>query len=243
MADNTDYKSDTDVFAWINEDGTSDEGHELRVEHLQNPNTLMQVQEGGDWILQGTLERDDPFALDNTLGGSGTMCEFEKTSTTRLQVSYVSASGQVRIRTLDAQDLDITVKSAGDILAVLDHDDASASNAFRLRNSDGNDCVTIADDATFEVSNDGTVSIRFSISGGDARVESGVSATYRGYVYVRRDSDSGAERCAVLTLEDQEGTDWYLWVDSNDRLRISEEGVVGDPGADPDRGVIVGTQT
>jgi hypothetical protein len=77
----------------------------------------------------------------------------------------------------------------------------------------------------------------------DSRLRLGGGSYNRGRVEIRHDpgvtGEGGAPRRAgVLVLYDENGHDYYLWVDNQGKLRISPS----DPGANSQAGTIVGAQ-
>lgn len=78
----------------------------------------------------------------------------------------------------------------------------------------------------------------------DLRLRLGGGSHNRGRVELRHDSGATGEfaaprRAGVLVLYDENGHDYYLWVDNQGKLRISPS----DPGANSQAGTIVGVQT
>lgn len=79
----------------------------------------------------------------------------------------------------------------------------------------------------------------------DCVVEAGVQATTRGVVRINRCDNQDSDRAGVLILQDKDGGDWYLWVDTGGKLRISKTAGY-DPRTDDSSSsdsTIVGTQT
>ena len=75
----------------------------------------------------------------------------------------------------------------------------------------------------------------------DARLRVGGRAQSRGRIEIRRDPGESAAaraRAGVLVLYDQDGRDYFLWVDVQGKLRIA----TSDPGDSGLAGTIVGTQ-
>jgi hypothetical protein len=78
----------------------------------------------------------------------------------------------------------------------------------------------------------------------DLRLQLGGGSNNRGRVELRHDSGATGEfaaprRAGVLVLCDENGRDYYLWVDIQGKLRISPS----DSGANSQAGTIVGVQT
>jgi hypothetical protein len=110
------------------------------------------------------------------------------------------------------------------------------SGVFNLKRTDvdGNTRTVL------QVQEDGDVSFRFSPDSGaeaeqgrilvhqdphsaaeyDCVVETGVQGPTRGEVRIDRCDAQNATRAGVLVLQDKNGTDYYLWVDTNGKLRI-----------------------
>jgi hypothetical protein len=78
----------------------------------------------------------------------------------------------------------------------------------------------------------------------DLRLRLGGGSNNRGRVEIRHDSGATGEfaaprRAEVLVLYDENGHDYYLWVDNQGKLCISPS----DPGANSQAGTTVGVQT
>jgi N-formylglutamate amidohydrolase len=77
----------------------------------------------------------------------------------------------------------------------------------------------------------------------DLRIRLGGGALNRGRAEIRHDpgatgSPVAASRAGILVLYDENGRDYFVWVDTQGRLRISTT----DPGATSGAGTVVGTQ-
>lgn len=227
------------IVIWINDDGGSDAGNEMRVEHLTTHVVLLQIKEPGEVVVTGTILRDGVHELHNTFSGTGTIASFLKNGTNYLDILYDATEGETILRTPAGLDTDLSIQSAADVVVILDHDNDSGSNALRLRNSSGDDIIVFQDDGQMFMYESGTAQIQLSFSGGDTFLDVGLASDTRGHIHAAADLSSGATRAGVLRFQDKSGDYHYVWASTSNVLRIG----TSDPGTNDGAGGAVGQQS
>jgi len=226
------------IILHINNDSGADNSppDDVRVQKFQSsPVELLTLSEPPKIKLTGRIERGDTIVLDNDATGStGTIAQLAKGNTVRGEIAY--ETGEARLQTLGANDDDITLRSASDVVVWLDVDDDAANARFQFRNHDGtNDHLSVYEDGDLTLF-DGDITV--AKDGNDVVVVVGTGTGAKGAVDLAAPGGSPA-RASVLVLETAAGTPWWLWVDGNGLLRIHS----ADPGSDDTLGTAVRDQT
>ncbi len=235
-------QSDQDVIVWINKNKTSSDGDEWRVVKQTAAKEVFTVEEDGTTTITGSLERSGAHVVRNHTAGDGTIASFRRNAGVVLKVGYSSTEGAL-IETTSSAELDINFRSAGDVIVVADADDDSGTlgRGVFVRDSGGNGVVVFSlGQATFYDSS-GNIEVQLSSDAGldrDSRMDFGGGDSLRGHVKVFADTTNTKQ--AILEMQDQDGTTYYLWVDTAGKLRIDTT----DPGGSdtPASSTVVGTQ-
>jgi hypothetical protein len=244
-----DVPASLSVFFTCDDDDTAGTSGYTRISHLQTPAKLCQFNEDLSIEITGTIMRSGVVELTNTTSGYGNITTFRKAGTNRLVFAY--QSGGVEIVTPAGNDDDITLKSADDFYVYLDHDgDSGGANVFSVCDASDKDRFTVVDAnsgdrevALLDSSENQLFLATYDTSEGWTKVRVGGARsgtnTARGRVVIRNDGDATTPKPALLTLEDEDGVQWRLWVDTNGVLRIRN----ADPGNSDTTGTVVGDQT
>ncbi len=236
-------QSDQDVIAWINKNLTTSNNNDWRVVKWTEAKETFKVEEDGTVTVTGAFERSGALKVRNSTTGDGTIAIFQRNGGVVTRVGYSSAEG-ARIETTAGAGLDVNFRSAGDVIVVADSDDDSGGlgRGIWVRDSGGNDVVvfTIGGVASFNDSSD-EIQAQFHANANedrDSRMMIGGGGSLRGHAKVYADTTNNKQ--ALLKMQDQDGTTYYLWVDTAGRLRID----TSDPGTDdtPGSSTVIGTQ-
>jgi hypothetical protein len=249
MPDN-DQTSVDNVIIHINDSLTYDNGYVFRVRHTNVPNTLAEVEEDGAITFTGAIERAGVQVLDADAAGSSTggMLTLQKDTDSVLYIDVSSTEG-VAIETYGRTDDDLTLKSAGDVKLMLDHDgDAGAQSYFHIKDSGGYTRFTVSFDSTNtgvylkDTSANETMSIEKTSAVDEVAMAVGCDRSgdsLRGEVKCYRDPTVDSERCGLLIMRDKDGNQLFLFADTSGNLKIKSS----DPGTDDSTGIVVGTQS
>ena len=235
--------AEDDVYVWINKDGSSDDGNKWQVEHLSSPARLLTLDESGDIEVVEAIRRAGSVELENTTSVSGTIIVFQRNGEEILQVRYDSSQGAV-IKTPSGTDASILLRSSADLRLEPDHDGDDEGWVF-IDNANNESLVEMSINGIINWrASDGAILAQWqAASGGDSTLILGRTGgegeeIRRGVLTLHADTSTG--RPGTLMLEGADGTDYYLWVDTDGKLRIGPTA----PGTDDtySGSEIVGTQ-
>jgi hypothetical protein len=222
------------VIVWINSGGAVDAGEVFQVKHLNvaQPPVIFEVRESGDVVIYGGIRRRGTLTVHNTTSGDGIICSFKRGGNEMLALEYQAANGAI-LAGAGGLDYDLVFRSANDLALI--------TTMAIVNPAGGGDYVNVSD-GQFCASTSAAITMWWVANEPagaevDAMLRVGNPLGVRGMVRIR--ADTGAGKPGLLVMEDQDGVEWFLWVDTAGLLHIRDT----DPLADDTLPTEVKTQT
>ncbi len=222
------------VIVWINSGGAVDAGEVFQVKHLNTgqPPVIFEVRESGDVVIYGAIRRRGTLTVHNTTSGDGTICTFKRGGNEMLAIEYQAANGVI-LAGAAGLDYDLVFRSANDL--------ALTASWMGVIPAGGGDSVEVVDGALCASTSSAITMwwVANEPTGAevDALLRVGNPLGVRGIVRIAADTAAG--KPGLLIMEDQNGADWFLWVDTTGLLRVRSS----DPGTNDALPTAINTQT
>lgn len=242
MSDNVQSATE-DVIVWINDDEGTSRGNSWQVHKWSTGSPCLVLREDGDVELYGALQRAGPVELENTDPGGGLIVTLRRDGVAVLQFGRIAGLGAT-VATPAGSDDTLVLRSAADVHFIPDYDDDNTTTGPALiidtANGDPIAWLTNTGIATW-YDDSGNIRMQWHcvLSPTTERLSrlALFGTPQRGHLSIGADVSGG--RPGVLVLQDQDGNDYYLWVQNNGTLRILDS----DPTTNDSSGVPVGIQT